>query len=454
MKLFNLTKRKTTIALATALTVLTSSAVVAETLTANVIDDSYIKRGSPDDNWGGTGKLQLKESSGTTEAENVGDRYIVGKYDITALQGKTITSAKLKVFAATKDAKSVKFKVKPLASDAWNEGDITWNTFHGIGLESSAGNTTIADADYKWHEIDVTEAAQVVSSTDGIFSLALMAVDDSTSYLYVRSKEYEDGSKGSYLEVEYEGGTVVTPNDYTQWDYEANNGNCTLVQVDCHIDFTTAESLSDVEDWIIAFRTGGSKDDNYNHVDSTYGKSVRLKDIDGEQALVITQSATRDPSGSRRTEVKVAKFDGSQDYRIGFDMYIYDLPTFETTVTQMKCGSGKPTINVKLGNNGALRVRSKGFTIYDSEDDGSTPFTQGWNNVEFEYDNPNRHINLKINGTSIPLDNTESSTDCQDIMELFDKDIKPYHYLKLGLYEDAIEAGFRLGYKNLSIKQL
>lgn len=166
----------------------------------SVTNDSYVKRGNPDDNWGGTGKLEMKEGSGIHD----GDRYIVLKYDIGELDGKTVKSAKLNFYASTIDGKSVKFKFKPLTTNQWTEDDITFNTFSTLGLEPSAGSMTIANADYVWYEFDVTD---LVNAKEGKLSLAIMGAEDSTSYLYIRSKEYTDDNGysdyGSFLDVEF-----------------------------------------------------------------------------------------------------------------------------------------------------------------------------------------------------------------------------------------------------------
>ena len=222
-----------------------------------------------------------------------------------------------------------------------------------------------------------------------------------------------------------------------RWDYSENN--CFSDLGGCFIDFSRVNSIDEFEDWVIAFRTGGSKNDDNN-------EGFSLNTINSEQALIATQANTRDPGGSRRTEAKVAHMPVG-DYKITFDVYISELPdSFDATISQIKCGSGKPPINVKLLAGGGLKVRSAGETIFK---DSATIFNEGWNRVIYTLEDSNKEITVEVNGEVMDVDNRGVETDCNNI-----QDAGRQYYLKIGLYEDGVEPGFSVAYRNLRLEAM
>ena len=153
-------------------------------------------------------------------------------------------------------------------------------------------------------------------------------------------------------EQKEKGSLLVGSNNYHSWRYD-KSGCVSRRVIDCQIDFSSGLALADFESWVIAFRTGGRKVKNYN-------QGFSLGNIGGSRALLVTQSDTRDPGGKRRTEAKVALIPVG-DYKVSFDIFIESVPmNFDSTISQIKCGSGKPPINIKITNGGGVRVKSGG----------------------------------------------------------------------------------------------
>jgi len=231
--------------------------------------------------------------------------------------------------------------------------------------------------------------------------------------------------------------TIETESNYRQWRYD--NRSCVSKNRHCRMNFQTVADIKQFESWVIAFRTGGTKNNDYN-------LGFSLGDIDGEQALICAQSDTRDPGDSRRTEAKVALIPVG-DYRVAFDLYIDEVPKgFDTTISQIKCGSGKPPINLKITDGGGVRVKSGGKHALSR-----TPgyFKKGWHSVVYTIENSKEEISLSINGRPLNINNNKVVTDCRDI-----KRAGRDYYLKIGLYEDQITPGFWVGYKNLTLTHL
>tara|TARA_B100000809_G_scaffold19840_2_gene17478 strand:- start:32789 stop:34870 length:2082 start_codon:yes stop_codon:yes gene_type:complete len=227
-------------------------------------------------------------------------------------------------------------------------------------------------------------------------------------------------------------------NSYVQWRYDAQS--CAFGSwVDCQIDFSNAIQLDDFESWVIAFRTGGTKDDDNND-------GFIIGNIGNSQALIATQTDTRDPGDSRRTEAKVA-FIPVGDYKVSFKFFVETVPSdFDSTISQIKCGSGKPPINIKITAGGGVRVQSGGEKVL-----ADTPghLNEGWHIIEYTIENSKTLLSLTIDGNVLDIDNSLSVTDCSNI-----DGAGPSYYLKIGLYESDVPAGYRIGYQNLILKQL
>ncbi|TCI01999.1 hypothetical protein EZV61_15590 [Corallincola luteus] len=225
---------------------------------------------------------------------------------------------------------------------------------------------------------------------------------------------------------------------YAPWDYLSNS--CVFDPQGCFIHFSHIDTLQRFEDWVLKFRTGGSKDDDYN-------LGFDFADVAGERVLTVTQSDTRDPGDSRRTEAKVAHMPVG-DYRIDFDIYVGEVPDgFDTTISQIKCGSGKPPIIVKMLSGGGVKVRSAGETVM--KDGNEAVFTRGWHRVVYTIKPSSNSLTLTIDGENYPIANQNVETECARIDGAGEN-----YYLKIGLYEDEVEPGFSIGYRSLFLKQL
>ena len=102
-----------------------------------------------------------------------------------------------------------------VSSDGWNENSVTWNTAPTAG--DLLGSQLVDGPDRI--EFDVTES--VLGESDGVLSLALTSLQESTENIYVQffSGDYEaGGNDGSvtywpYLEVTFDGAACNTEAD-------------------------------------------------------------------------------------------------------------------------------------------------------------------------------------------------------------------------------------------------
>tara|TARA_B100000809_G_scaffold19840_3_gene17496 strand:- start:24977 stop:27685 length:2709 start_codon:yes stop_codon:yes gene_type:complete len=167
--------------------------------TANVTADTYVQRGegSATTDYGTDDTIKSKEGSGDADS----DRIIVMKFDVSAANSATITSATLNVYGYTKNGDSVKQKIKPIDHDNWTENGLTWDELPD--LASSAGSFTVADADYGWRTLDITALVQGEVDGDGTLSLAIMEADETGIFFYMLTKEYNGGSHKAYIDIEF-----------------------------------------------------------------------------------------------------------------------------------------------------------------------------------------------------------------------------------------------------------
>jgi len=289
----------------------------------------------------------------------------------------------------------------------------------------------------------VEQGATANDNTDGDISANITvtgSVDVNTIGSYTVTYNVSDAAGNLAAEVIRT--VTVTPiptiNSYVGWSFKDEQSCAFGAWVDCQIDFSIA-NLTDFESWVLEFRTAGSKDDDYN-------EGFTIGEMGNSQALIATQTDTRDPGGSRRTEAKVALIPVG-DYRVTFNLFVAAVPdSFDTTISQIKCGSGKPPINIKMTDGGGVRIQSGGNTPLS---DTAGYLLEGWHFVEYTIENSKKELSLTIDGNILDIDNSESITDCSDI-EGAGND----YYLKIGLYENDIPPGYRIAYENLTLNQL
>ena len=163
-----------------------------------VAEDAYVRGGShANTNYGTNTALKIKESSNRTYA-----RKSILKFDLSAFT--SIASAQLFIYGSAQQVMDIDaYKVYP---DNWSENTVTWN--NAPSFTSFAGSTVVGTSD-KWHQIDVTSAAQDEMVGNKTFSIGLK--DDAVAIKTINlfSKENAQSQFKPYLIVD--GNTDIPP---------------------------------------------------------------------------------------------------------------------------------------------------------------------------------------------------------------------------------------------------
>jgi len=120
------------------------------------IDDAYIASGSPATNAG---------SATTLQVDNSPIKHILIKFNISGLNGKHVTSAKLRLYNADPSSKGGDFYV--VSDNSWQEETVTWSNAPAAltNLLASLGSVSIGN----WYEVDITS----LITGDGTYSLRI-----------------------------------------------------------------------------------------------------------------------------------------------------------------------------------------------------------------------------------------------------------------------------------------
>lgn len=176
------------------------------------VADAHVEDGNTGKNSGSSANMYIQ--SATTGASPYGDERIWTKFDLSGLPaGAGIESATLRLYCWGTSFATANLDADAHGSsiDSWIEGEITWanQPAYGSVLDTV---TLVASTPYVWYEWDVTGFAQAEAAGDGQASFVVKAnTEDSAtrnSYAF-DSKEYQSGSKGPFLEVEFSGATPV-----------------------------------------------------------------------------------------------------------------------------------------------------------------------------------------------------------------------------------------------------
>jgi hypothetical protein len=126
------------------------------TLIFTPIEDAYIASGSPTTNYG---------SAGTLQVDNSPIKHFLIKFGISGLNGKQISSAKLRFYNVDAASKGGDFYA--VSDMAWQEETITWNNAPAAltNLLASLGSVSPNN----WYEIDITS----LITGDGTYSLRI-----------------------------------------------------------------------------------------------------------------------------------------------------------------------------------------------------------------------------------------------------------------------------------------
>jgi len=147
--------------------------------------DSYVRSDSAGSNFGTTNLVVQKNASLEAAA------YL--KFDLTAVQGTTITSAKLSLSQSTNWASTTE-KIYSCATDTWTETGITWTNKPAWGTQQASFTTP--PAQYAWATVDVT--SYINANFNGDKLVTLVVRDDANLNKIVQYYSDETGASGGY----------------------------------------------------------------------------------------------------------------------------------------------------------------------------------------------------------------------------------------------------------------
>jgi len=160
-------------------------------------DDAYIEKENPNTNFGSALSLRVGD-----EPSHGTDRSYL-KFDLSSLNGKTISSAKLSIFATPSEGTA---KLYSVSNNNWNEETLTWNN---KPTESNFIESKIVSNSGRY-EFNVLSYIQTSQNSFAIIE------DGENDLIMFASKEYNDDNVNSpYVEVVYDGADVCPSADYS-----------------------------------------------------------------------------------------------------------------------------------------------------------------------------------------------------------------------------------------------
>lgn len=161
-------------------------------------DDAYVEMENPNTNYGTETTLRVGHelSHGTDRA------YL--KFDLSSLNGKTITSAKLSIFSMPENGEIAKLFF--VSNNNWNEESIKWNN-KPTETNLIESKTITSSGRYLFNILSYIQNSQI--------SLMLME-DQENDLIMFASKEYNpDKVNSPYIEVVYDGADACPSTDYS-----------------------------------------------------------------------------------------------------------------------------------------------------------------------------------------------------------------------------------------------
>jgi hypothetical protein len=110
--------------------------------------DTYVSKNAPNSSYG-SGTTVYIDGGNSVFGDNINNGYL--KFDLSPLAGKTISSAKLRLFVTNPSSQAQ--SIKSVADGGWDES-ITWNTKPAVGSQiASLAASTVSN---NWVELDLT----------------------------------------------------------------------------------------------------------------------------------------------------------------------------------------------------------------------------------------------------------------------------------------------------------
>ena len=146
--------------------------------------DTYVNASQADANYGAQTTLLVEHSETGFSAGLDEEAYFI--YDVSSMSCDT----KVQLSLYTISSATLKLAIHEVTNTSWSETELTWNT--KPNYEQTTINSTIAQ-DNKYTYFDITTLAQ--SHKGGKISFAVVSESDSTSSVWIYSKEYQINDK-------------------------------------------------------------------------------------------------------------------------------------------------------------------------------------------------------------------------------------------------------------------
>lgn len=136
------------------------------------------------------------------------------KFDLSTYTGEDLSDAKLRFYAYDNAApyNPVQLSVYGITDNGWSEDTLNWTNAPNLGksggysivtgIGSTAyplGTTTMADGNYAWHEIDVSDFVRTAGLNGSKVSFLLFPQTGYNDWIFINSKE--SGTKGPQLVI-------------------------------------------------------------------------------------------------------------------------------------------------------------------------------------------------------------------------------------------------------------
>lgn len=177
------------------------------------------------------------------------------RFDLSPLQGKTITAAKLSIdplFPINNPTGNLYY----MSADTWNEASVNWNNApsYSTTLIDSKPITGVARMEF--------DISSVINEPDHILSMALVSAQETTpnKYAVFYSKDIDTVDYRPYLEVTYEGNDPPVGECATQADVNCDQCVSLSEMINTIVLFKQGSSsltLSQIINIIVQFKTGG-----------------------------------------------------------------------------------------------------------------------------------------------------------------------------------------------------
>jgi len=171
-------------------------------------DDAYVEKENPNTNYG-TSPTSLTTLRVGYDPNFGTDRSYL-KFDLSSLNGKTITSAKLSIFSMPSNGIS---KLYSVSNNNWNEESITWNNKPNESNFIESKSVTNSGR-YEFNVLSYVQTSQ---------NSFMLMEDGENDLIMFASKEYNpDNVNSPYLEVVYDGASICTTNADSDGDGKIN----------------------------------------------------------------------------------------------------------------------------------------------------------------------------------------------------------------------------------------